>query len=276
MDYESFFNFDQEPFSNVPDPRFFFSGPEHAKPFLRIMYSAQRMKGLVILIGNAGTGKTTLSRKVLASLLNEKEYLPGMLVLTKDEYPKYWLTSKIAELLKVRDGGNLENRISEISRKLFELKREGRRPVVIIDEANKLKSDENLEELRSILNIEDEEQKLITFILCGMPVLKELIDRNESLRQRIAYFISLHPMSEGSTFEYIKHRLRIAGAHDEIFSEDAFGAIYKWSRGRPRLVNSICDNTLLEAVLLQKKPITGEMVNLAAESLGLMSEVETE
>ncbi len=276
MEYESFFNFEQEPFSNVPDPRFFFSGPEHAKPFLRIMYSAQRMKGLVILIGNAGTGKTTLSRKVLASLLQEKEFFPGMLVLTRDEYPQYWLTSKIAELLKITNGGNLEERISEISKKLFELRKAGRKVIIIIDEANKLKSEENLEELRSILNIEDEEQKLITFILCGMPALKDLVDKNESLRQRIAYFISLHPMSEGSTFEYIKHRLKIAGAHDEIFTEDSFGEIFRWSKGRPRLINSICDNALLEAVLLQKKPITGEMVDLAAESLGLSSDTETE
>lgn len=275
MEYESFFRFEQEPFSNVPDPRFFFSGPEHAKPFLRIMYSAQRMKGLVILIGNAGTGKTTLSRKVLSSLLQEKEYYPGMLVLTRDEYPKYWLTTKIAELLKVSNGGRLDEQISGISKRLFELRRDGKKVIVIIDEANKLKSEENLEELRSILNIEDENQKLITFILSGMPVLKELVDQNESLRQRIAYFISLHPMSEGSTFEYVKHRLKIAGAHDEIFTDEAIAEIFKWSKGRPRLINSICDNALLEAVLLQKKPITGEMVDLAAESLGLLSETET-
>jgi type II secretory pathway predicted ATPase ExeA len=234
------------------------------------------MKGLVILIGNAGTGKTTLSRKVLSSLLQEKEYYPGMLVLTRDEYPQNWLTSKIAELLKITDGKSLEERISGISRRLFELKKAGRKVVVIIDEANKLKSEENLEELRSILNIEDEEQKLITFILSGMPVLKELVDKNESLRQRIAYFISLHPMSEGSTFEYIKHRLKIAGAHDEVFTEDAIAEIFRWSRGRPRIINSLCDNALLEAVLLQKKPINGEIVDLAAESLGLSSSTEAE
>lgn len=276
MEYESFFDFEQEPFSNVPDPRFFFSGPEHAKPFLRIMYSAQRMKGLVILIGNAGTGKTTLSRKVLSSLLQEKEYFPGMLVLTRDEYPQYWLTSKIAELLKITDGARPDEQISAISKRLFELRKEGRKVVVIIDEANKLKSEENLEELRSILNIEDEDQKLITFILSGMPILKELVDKNESLRQRIAYFIALNAMSEGSTFEYIKHRLKIAGAHDEIFTEDAIAEIFRWSRGRPRIINSICDNALLEAVLLQKKPITGELVDLAAESLGLSAGMETE
>jgi general secretion pathway protein A len=275
MEYESFFNFEQEPFSNVPDPRFFFSGPEHAKPFLRIMYSAQRMKGLVILIGSAGTGKTTLSRKVLASLLQEKEYYPGMLVLTRDEYPPYWLTSKIAELLKITNGEKSEERIVEISKRLFELRKARKKVVIIIDEANKLQSEENLEELRSILNIEDEDQKLITFILSGMPALKDLINTNESLRQRIAYFISLHPMSEGSTFEYVKHRLKIAGAHDEIFTEEAIAEIFRWSHGRPRIINSLCDNALLEAVLLQKKPITGEIVDLAAESLGLSSNTET-
>lgn len=275
MEYESFFDFEQEPFSNVPDPRFFYSGPEHAKPFLRIMYSAQRMKGLVILIGNAGTGKTTLSRKVLASLLQEKEYLPGMLILTKDEYPQYWLTTKIAQLLKITDGGEPKDQISEITKRLFELRKDGKKVVIIIDEANKLKKEENLEELRSILNIEDEDQKLITFILSGMPVLRELVNRNESLRQRIAYFISLQPMSEGSTFEYVKHRLKIAGAHGEVFTEDAIAEIFRRSHGRPRIINSLCDNALLEAVLLQKKPITGEIVDLAAESLGLMSDTES-
>ncbi len=276
MEYESFFNIEQEPFSNVPDPRFFFSGPEHAKPFLRIMYSAQRMKGLVILTGVAGTGKTTLSRKILASLLNEKEYLPGILVLTRNDYPEQWLTSKIAELLQIKNGNGEKNIIQLISKKLFELKDIGRKPIIIIDEANKLKSDANLEELRSILNIEHEEQKLITFILCGMPILRELVNRNESLRQRIAYIISLRAMSKSSSLNYVKHRLKIAGAHDEIFTDDALEEIYRWSKGKPRIINSICDNALLEAVLLQKKPITGEIIDLASESLGLVSEPESE
>lgn len=272
MEYESFYNFAHEPFSNVPDPRFFYSGPEHAKPFLRIMYSTQRMKGLVVLIGMVGTGKTTLSRKVLSSLLKEKEYLPGMLVLTRDEYPPFWLTSKVAELLQIRDDGSDVYKMQLIARRLFEIKKEGRKPVIIIDEASKLSSDTNLEELRSILNIEDEESKLITFILCGMPILEDLISKNESLRQRVAYFITLAALSESSTGNYVRHRLKVAGAQEEVFTKDAFKEIYKFSKGRPRLINTICDNALLEGVLLQKKPITGEMVGLVSESLGLISQ----
>ena len=272
MEYESFYNFDLEPFSNVPDPKFFYNGPEHAKPFLRIMYSIQRMKGLVLLTGMVGTGKTTLSRKVLAALMKEEEYIPGILVLTKEEYPQFWLTSKIAQLLHVKNGKPDANTIQLIAKKLFKFKEEKRKPVVIIDEANKLKSDENLEELRSILNIEDEERKLITFILSGMPGLKEIVDKNESLKQRIAYLVTLRELSENSTRDYVKHRLKIARAEKEIFTERAFEEIYKCSKGRPRLINTICDNALLEGVLLQKKPITGEIVDLAAESLGLKLE----
>ncbi len=276
MEYESFYNFLQEPFSNVPDPQFFYSGPEHAKPFLRIMYSAQKMKGLVILTGNVGTGKTTLSRKVLAALLNEKQYLPGMLVLTMDEYPAYWLTSKVAQLLQIEDETPDVAKIQLIARKLSELKKKGKKPIIIIDEANKLQSDANLEELRSIMNIEDEEQKLITFILSGMPTLKQNIYKNESLKQRIAYLISLEPLSKISTEDYVKYRLKIAGAEEEIFTDTAFEIIYRWSRGRPRLINTICDNALFEGVLLQKKPITDEIVDIAADSLGLKTPQETE
>jgi len=272
MEYESFYNFNYEPFSNVPDPKFFYSSPEHAKVFLRIMYSTQRMKGLIVLTGMVGTGKTTLSRKVLATLMKEKEYLPGMLVLTKNEYPPFWLTSKVAELLQIKEETEDENKIQLIAKRLFEIKKDGRKPIIIIDEANKLSSDENLEELRSIMNIEDEESKLITFILSGMPVLKEIVNKNESLKQRIAYLITLSALSKNSTFDYIKHRLSIAGTNEEIFTEDALEEIYKWSNGRPRLINTICDNALLEGVLLQKKPITGEIVELAAESLGLKTE----
>jgi general secretion pathway protein A len=272
MEYESFFNFEQEPFSNVPDPRFFYSGPEHAKPFLRIMYSAQRMKGLVVLIGNAGTGKTTLSRKVLASLLREKDYFPGMLVLTRDDYPENWLTTKIAQLLQIKSEGSGISTMHLISKKLFQLKDDGIKPIIIIDEANKLESDSSLEELRNILNIEDEERRLITFILCGMPGLREEIEKNESLKQRIAYLITLQSLSESSTGDYVKYRLSVAGAQEEVFTKEAFDEIFKWSQGRPRLINSLCDNALLEGVLLQKKPIDGEVVSLAAESLGLKTE----
>jgi len=275
MEYESFYNFMQQPFSNVPDPQFFYSGPEHAKPFLRIMYSAQKMKGLVILTGNVGTGKTTLSRKVLAALLKEKEYLPGMLVLTMDEYPPYWLTSKVAQLLQIKDENPDAAKIQLIARRLFQLKEKGKKPVIIIDEANKLGSEANLEELRSIMNIEDEQEKLITFVLSGMPTLKENVFKNESLRQRIAYLISLTALSQNSTEDYVKYRLKIAGAEEEVFTVDALELIYKWSKGRPRLINTICDNALFEGVLLQKKPISGDIVSLATESLGLMTQQET-
>jgi len=274
MEYESFYSFEQEPFSNVPDPRFFYSGPEHAKPFLRIMFSAQRMKGLVVLIGEVGTGKTTLSRKVLSSLLKEKEYLPGILVLTRDEYPPFWLTSKVAQLLQVKDNDTDDNKLQLIAKRLYEIKKEGRKPVIIIDEANKFHSDATLEELRSILNIEGEERKLITFILCGMPSLKEMLNKNESLIQRIAYLITLSSLSKISTENYVKYRLKVAGAEGEVFTQEAFEEIFRWSRGRPRLINTICDNSLFEGVLLQKKPITGEIVDLATESLGLKSQSE--
>lgn len=269
MEYESFYNFEHEPFSNVPDPKFFYSGPEHAKPFLRIMYAVQRMKGLVLLTGKVGTGKTTLSRKILASLLKEDEYVPGILVLTKDEYPPYWLTSKVAGLLNIDNVEVDANAVQLIAKKLFKLKEEGKKPVIIVDEANKLKKDENLEELRSILNIEDEQRRLITFILCGMPELRAIVNKNESLKQRVAYLVSLKELSEDSAREYIRHRLRIAGAAQEVFTSEALDEIYRISRGRPRLINTICDNALLEGVLLQKKPITREIINIATESLGL-------
>jgi len=274
MEYESFYNIEIEPFTNVPDPKFFYSGPEHAKPFLRIMYSVQRMKGLVVLTGMVGTGKTTLTRKVLSALLKEKQYVTGILVLTRDEYPPYWLTAKIAQILQIKNSDSNINNIHLVAQRLFELKKLGRKPVIIIDEANKLKNDSNIEELRSILNIEDEEKKLITFVLCGMPGLQEIIDKNESLRQRIAYQIILKELSKSSSEEYVKHRLMIAGARNEIFTKDAFEEIYRWSNGRPRLINTICDNALLEGVMLHRKPINGEIVTLAAESLGLKTEQE--
>jgi type II secretory pathway predicted ATPase ExeA len=274
MDYESFYNFEVEPFSNVPDPKFFYNGPEHVKPFLRIMYSAKRMKGLVVLIGMVGAGKTTLSRKILSALLQDKEYLPGMLILTRDEYPPFWLTSKVAQLLQIEMDEDDSNKLQLIAQRLFEIKKEGRKPVIIIDEANKLNNDANLEELRSILNIEDEERRLITFILSGMPSLKVNLSKNESLTQRIAYLVTLTALSRSSTEDYVRYRLKIAGAQEEIFTPDAFDEIFKWCKGRPRLINSICDNSLLEGVFLQKKPIAGEIVELAAESLGLKSETE--
>jgi len=119
------------------------------------------------------------------------------------------------------------------------------------------------------LNIESAEGKLVTFILCGMPSLMEVLRKIPPLYQRIAVQVVLTPLTKESTIEYVKHRLRLAGGREDIFTPRAYELIYRYSMGYPRLINAICDNAMLEAAIEQKLPVDEKIVGRAIVELGL-------
>ncbi len=236
---------------------------------LRLMHAIDSMRGLAILIGDIGTGKTILARKLLENL-PEEEYEAGLLVIIHSGITPDWLLTRIAFQLGVKEPAR--DRLSilnQLYQRLMEIYEIGKKAVVLIDEAQMLKTKEIMEEFRGLLNIEVPERKLISFVFFGLPELEENLKIDEPLAQRVALRYRLKPFDEESTRAYIKHRLGIAGAKRMLFTENAIRLIHKYSRGIPRLINTLCDNSLFEGYLVKEKIIDEKIVNNVAWDIGL-------
>ncbi len=269
MSYTEFYGLSEQPFSNTPDTRFFFESHQHNEAKVRILHAINTMKGLAVLVGDVGTGKTTLARKLLGEL-ESGEYEAALLIVVHGDVKADWLLRKITQQLGVEEStGSKEETIGRLYERLMELYEEGRKPVIIVDEANMLRNPEIMEEFRGILNLEVPGSKLITFVLIGLPELDEWLAQDTPLKQRIALRFTLHALNQQASREYIEHRLKVAGAGAPIFTEDAFKSIFKYSQGTPRLINTICDNALLEGYLVKSKEIGADAIEDVVIGLGL-------
>ena len=269
MSYTEFYNLNEQPFSNTPDNRFFFESHQHSEARVRLMHAIETMKGLAILVGDIGCGKTTLARKLLDEL-KEGPYEAAMLVVVHSNISSDWLLRKVTQQLGVADPGeSQETTIGRLYERLMDLHESGKKTVILIDEANMLHNREVMEEFRGLLNLEIPGSKLITFVLIGLPELDEWLAQDTPLKQRIALRFTLHALSRQATRSYIEHRLQVAGCNEPLFSDEALQAIYKYSQGTPRLINTICDNALLEGYLVKAKKIEDSVIEDVVVGLGL-------
>jgi len=172
MNYLDFYKLKEEPFSSAPDIKFYYNSAQHSKALVRLMYAIDSMKGLALLIGDIGTGKTTLARRMLDSL-PEEEYESALLVIIHSGITADWLLKKIALQLGISEPS--ENKItllSQLYERLNELYEQHKKAVVLIDEAQMLKTKEMMEEFRGLLNLEAPDRKLITFVFFGLPEIE--------------------------------------------------------------------------------------------------------
>ncbi len=269
MNYLDYFQLNQEPFSNAPVTRFYYNSTQHSQAMVRLMFSVNNMRGLAVCVGNIGAGKTTLARRMLDNL-PESQYEAALLVIIHAGITADWLLRRIALQLGVRSPAEDKlSLLSQLYRRLVDIYEEGRKAVVLIDEAQMLQSREIMEEFRGLTNLEVPERKLLTFVFFGLPELEQCLQLDPPLAQRVAVKYRLEPFTLESVEAYIKHRLRMAGSKKMLFTSQSVELIHKFSSGIPRLINTLCDNGLFEAALAHRPVVESGLIQGAVESLGL-------
>lgn len=265
--YTKYYGFNEKPFTLTPNPRFIYLSKNHKEAFAHLLYGVNNHYGFIELIGEVGTGKTTVLRTLL-SQLNEVNYRSALIFnpcLTGVE-----LLRSINHEFGLNSGSEYANELlDELNR--FLLKENAREitVVLVIDEAQNL-SPEILEQLRLISNLETENDKLIQIVLAGQPELSSLLDRPNlrQLNQRIAVRYRIGSMSMDETRTYIRHRMVVAGETGGVsFSRPALKLIHLYSRGLPRLINNLCDRALLIGYGDEQRRISAGIVTRAIREL---------
>jgi general secretion pathway protein A len=268
--YLTFFGLAEKPFAITPDPRYLYLGARHADALAHLVYGINEAGGFIQLTGEVGTGKTTTIRSLLARAPKNAEIA---LILNPKLSPLEFLRSLCEELgLGVSDSAesNSKELVDQLNRYLLRAHAQGRRVVLIVDEAQNL-DPEVLEQIRLLTNLETETQKLLQIILIGQPELRRLLAREDlrQLAQRITGRYHLDPLSREETAAYVRHRLRVAGATRDVFTRAALFEIYRVSGGIPRLINIVCDRALLGAYTQDLHQVTATLVRRAgAEVFG--------
>ena len=270
MGYLEHFELRGEPFSNAPVSRLYFESEQHRQALVRVLHVVERMKGLAVVVGEIGAGKTTLARRMLDSL-PEAEYEAALLVIVHSGITPGWLLRRIALQLGVSQPADDKLALlAQLYQRLIQIYEQGRKAVVLIDEAQMLQTRELMEEFRGLLNLEVPEHKLLSFVFLGLPEIEQNLKLDPPLQQRVAMRLRLGALAETDTAAYIDHRLRQAGAPVNPFSPAAVAAVHKASGGTPRAINTICDNALFEAFLAGESRVEAELVDRVAGELGLM------
>jgi general secretion pathway protein A len=269
VNYLEFYELTQEPFSNAPVSRFYYSSAQHAQALMRLMHAVQSMKGLAILVGDIGAGKTTLARRMLDNL-PEEEYEAALLVIIHSGITASWLLRRIALQLGIESPAEEKLALlSQLYQRLVRIYEQGKKAVVLVDEAQMLCTREIMEELRGLLNLEVPERKLISFVFFGLPEIEDNLRLDPPLAQRVALRYRLEPLSEEATEAYLRHRLRLAGAPRVPFTPAAISQIHRYSRGTPRLINTLCDNALFEGFVARVKDVDEKLIDRIARDLAL-------
>jgi type II secretory pathway predicted ATPase ExeA len=269
VNYLEFYELSQEPFSNAPVSRFYYSSAQHAQALMRLTHAVSSMKGLAVLVGDIGAGKTTLARRMLDSL-PEEEYEAALLVILHSGITANWLLKRIALQLGVENPAEEKlGLLTQLYQRLVRIYEQGKKAVVLIDEAQMLATREIMEEFRGLLNLEVPERKLLSFVFFGLPEIEQNLKLDPPLAQRVALKYRLEPLSGDATEAYIRHRLRLAGAPRVPFSAGALARVHAHSRGTPRLINTLCDNAMFEGFVARAKEIDERLVDRVARDLGV-------
>ena len=263
--YTRFFGLSEKPFAITPDPRYLYLSERHAEALAHLLYGINESGGFIQLTGEVGTGKTTVVRTLLSRIPHHADVA---VILNPRVTPVEFLLTICEELglpIEAADRDSVKQMVDALNHRLLSAHAEGRRVIVIVDEAQNLSADV-LEQVRLLTNLETPTQKLLQIILIGQPELRELLDRNDlrQLAQRITGRYHLRPLSRDETQGYVRHRLRVAGAAGEIFTPGALREVHRLSAGIPRVINVSCDRALLGAYTRETRIVSAALVRQAA------------
>jgi type II secretory pathway predicted ATPase ExeA len=267
--YKEFFGLRANPFNVNPDPRYLFLTRHTEEALACLTYGIQSRKGFVLLTGEVGTGKTTLINKLL-EWLRLQQVATAFIFNSRMDVPQL-LDFMMADFGIPCDTKSKSQVLQRLYNWLLDRYRAGETAVLIIDEAQNL-SDEVLEEIRMLTNLETFTEKLLQIILVGQPELEQRLRQPQlrQLRQRLTLRAKTHPLNLEETRSYIRQRLRIAGANgDAIFDPEAEVALFRYSTGIPRIINLLCEHCLVSSFVDQKKLVTPEIVESVAKDFDL-------
>jgi general secretion pathway protein A len=267
--YRKFFNLREDPFKVNPDPRYLFFTPSAREALAGLAYGIENRKGIVLLTGEVGTGKTTLLNKLL-DWLHQRQAATAFIFNTQLS------ASELLDCLMADFGVLPESRMKagmllRLYRWLLERHQVGQLAVLVVDEAQNL-SQEALEEIRLLTNLETSSEKLLQIVLSGQPELEEKLRHPQlrQLRQRITLRCRTSQLSVAETRGYVAERLHIAGANGEtIFSPEAIESICNYAQGIPRVINVLCEHALINAFVDQQKPIPAGLIDEVAREFEL-------